>query len=83
VQETSSVGGGRGHTRTVVVAAILVIGLVAILALGEMRLRTCIQRAEARYPAVPVSAFTGQDTGPVKVSYVRERADAVDECGRL
>jgi hypothetical protein len=31
---------------------------------------------------VPVSAFTGRATGPLKVSYVEERTAALDDCGR-
>ena len=42
-----------------------------------------IAKAEAKFPAVAVSAFTGRGTGPVKVSFVRERAAAVDDCGRF
>ena len=43
--------------------------------------RTCVEEAAAKYPAVPVSAFSGDDTGPLKVSFVREREEAVDSCG--
>jgi hypothetical protein len=39
--------------------------------------------ADARYPAVAVSAFTGRATGPLKVSFVAERARALDDCGRF
>jgi hypothetical protein len=49
----------------------------------EARYRSCIAAAEARYPAVAVSAFTTRQTGPVKVSFVRERQRAVDDCGRF
>jgi len=69
-------------TIAVVVAAALV-ALCAVLFVGESRYRSCIARAEARYPAVPVSAFTGRATGPLKVSFVDERARALDDCGRL
>jgi hypothetical protein len=65
-----------------IVAAVILV-LVAVLGLGEMRLRTCVERANAQYPAVPVSAFNGRATGPLKVSYVRERARAVADCGRF
>lgn len=40
-----------------------------------------MEKAEAKFPAVPVSAFSGKQTGPLKVSFVSERAKAVDECG--
>jgi hypothetical protein len=66
-----------------VVVAVVVVVLAAILAVGEMRYQTCIKKAEAEFPAVPVSAFNGRTTGPVKVSFVKERADAVKGCGRL
>lgn len=45
--------------------------------------RACIERAEAKYPAVAVSAFVTNDkraTGPLKVSFASERAKAVDDC---
>ena len=48
-----------------------------------MRYRSCIARAVAQYPAIPVSAFTGRVTGPLKVSYASERAAALDDCGRF
>jgi hypothetical protein len=32
---------------------------------------------------VAISAFTTQDTGPLKVSFVEERQGAVDACSRL
>src|SRR5919204_575760 len=41
------------------------------------------QAAEARYPAVGVSAFVTRDrsdTGPIKLSFVSERQKAVDAC---
>ena len=47
---------------------------------SEQHYRSCIAKASARYPAVPVSAFTGKDVGPVKVSFVKERASAVNSC---
>ena len=65
------------------VAAVVIVALCAVLLLGESRYRSCIDRAEARYPAVPVSSFTGRATGPLKVSFVDERARALDDCGRF
>lgn len=61
----------------------VVVVLFAVLALGEMRYRSCLARAATEFPAIPVSAFSGRATGPLKVSYVQERAAALDECGRL
>ena len=63
--------------------AVVLLVIAAILAVGEMRYQTCIQKADEKFPAVPVSAFNGRATGPVKVSFVKERAAAVDGCGRM
>ena len=71
-----------------------IIALVATLAMlvaavGLWRLasetgeRACVERAQARFPAVPVSAFVTRDktaTGPLKVSYIEERQKAVSDC---
>ena len=46
--------------------------------------RACIEAAVARYPAVSVSAFVTRDrsaSGPLKLSFVRERQRAVAACG--
>ena len=65
------------------VVAAAVVAVCAVLLVGESRYRSCIAHAEARYPAVPVSAFTGRATGPLKVSFVDERARALGDCGRF
>ena len=65
-----------------VVAVVLVVTSVVVLAL-ESRYRSCVAAAEAKYPAVAVSAFTTRSTGPLKVSFVSERQRAVDDCHRL
>jgi hypothetical protein len=62
----------------VVTVALVVVSLVWIA--SEQHYRSCIASAQARYPAVPVSAFNRKDVGPVKVSFVNERAKAVDDC---
>lgn len=54
-----------------------------LLAGNEMRYRTCITEATAKFPAVAVSAQTGAQTGPLKLSYDRERRAAVDDCSRF
>jgi hypothetical protein len=64
----------------VVVVLLLLFGL---LFYGEARYRSCIARAEAEFPAVPVSSFNQRATGPLKVSFVEERARALDGCGRF
>ncbi len=67
----------------VVAATAIVLVVCGILLVGESRYRSCIARAEAEFPAVPVSAFSGNATGPLKVSFVEERAAALDDCGRF
>lgn len=70
-------------SRVLALTALVVLILAAILLVGESRYRSCIAHAEAEFPAVPVSAFTGNQTGPLKVSFVEERAQALEDCGRL
>ena len=65
----------------VVAAAIAAVSLLWLA--GEAHYRSCLAEAEARYPAVPVSAFVGRQTGPVKVSFVVERAKAIGSCSRF
>jgi hypothetical protein len=65
------------------VALLAVAVLLLLLFYGEARYRSCIARAEAEFPAVPVSSFNQAGTGPLKVSFVEERARALDGCGRL
>jgi hypothetical protein len=76
--------GGTRLAPTVAVIAIVVCAAVvtvsAVRAVADMRKRTCIEQAEAEFPAVPVSAFSGRETGPVKVSFIKERQEAVDDC---
>ena len=74
--------GSRAVVLTAVATGVILV-LLGLLALGEMRYRSCIARAAAQYPAIPVSAFTGRATGPLKVSYASERAAALDDCGRF
>jgi hypothetical protein len=64
-------------------AVLVLVLLFALLFYGESRYRSCIARAEAEFPAVPVSSFNQRETGPLKVSFVEERARALDECGRF
>ena len=66
-----------------VIAAALVVIVSAVLLVAESRYRSCIARAEAEYPAVPVSSFNSEQTGPLKVSFVAERSRALDDCGRI
>jgi hypothetical protein len=69
---------------------VLVIALASIIAAvalwkqaGATDDRACIEAAQARYPAVGVSAFVTEDrrdTGPIKLSFVAERQKAVADC---
>jgi len=65
------------------VTAAVIVALCAVLLLGDSRNSRSNERAEAQYTAVPVSAFTGRATGPLKVSFVNERAGALDDCSRF
>lgn len=64
------------------VAAILVaIGLMNLASATDKR--ACIEKAQAQFPAQPVSAYVSRDktaVGPLKVSFVAERARAVKKC---
>jgi hypothetical protein len=67
-----------------VAAFALVVGAVALLwGAGEAHFRGCVEEAAARYPPIAVSAFSGEQTGPLKVAYDEERAKALDSCSRI
>jgi hypothetical protein len=72
-------------TPILTLAAVLV-GLIAAIALWKqasaVNERACIEAAEAKYPAVAVSAFARNTsaTGPLKISFIRERTRAVNAC---
>jgi hypothetical protein len=61
--------------------AVALIVLALLWAANGLNTQACVEKAQAQYPAIPVSAFTGRDTGPLKVSFTRERAEAVEGCG--
>ena len=65
------------------IALVAPVVLFGLLFYGEARYRSCIARAEAQFPAVPVSSFNQQATGPLKVSFVGERTRALEQCGRF
>ena len=70
-------------TATVLCLAAVITAVSAWRLASETSERACIERAEAKYPAIPVSAFVTRsraDVGPLKVSYVRERTRAIDDC---
>ena len=70
-------------TRIVGVLSIALIALALLLIAGEMRYSNCIDKAQAEFPASPVSAFNTKTTGPIKLSFVAERKKAVDDCDRF
>jgi hypothetical protein len=69
---------------TLVIAIAAVVAAVALWrTAGEADQRNCVEAAQAKYPPVGVSAFvtaSRRDTGPIKLSFVRERQTAVDAC---
>ena len=67
----------------VVVASVILAALSLLWLAGETRYRGCIERVSARYAPIAVSAYNGQQTGPLKVAYDAERAKALEGCGRL
>lgn len=67
-----------------VTAAALVVGALALLwGAGEAHFRGCVAEISARYPPIAVSAFSGEQTGPLKVAYDKQRANALGDCGRF
>ena len=77
---------GAAALGTAGIAGLIAAALVVIALLwtaSEMHYRGCVEKAQAKFPAVPVSAFAGKQTGPLKVSFVSQRAKAVDECGHF
>jgi hypothetical protein len=66
--------------RVVVIAAVVLVAVSVVWIASEQHYRSCVASAQARYPAVPVSAFNRKDVGPVKVSFVKERTKAVESC---
>jgi hypothetical protein len=68
---------------TAVAVALLTVTALALLwNASEAHYRGCVEAAAARYPPIAVSAFSGEQTGPLKVAYDEERAAAVGDCNR-
>jgi hypothetical protein len=79
-----SVDSPRGSIAVgVAAAAFVVVALALLWGAGEARFRGCVEEVSARYPPIAVSAFSGRQTGPLKVAYDRERVEALEGCGRL
>jgi hypothetical protein len=67
-----------------VAAFALVVGASALLwSAAEAHFRGCVEKVSARYPPIAVSAFSREQTGPLKVAYDVERADALEDCSRM
>jgi hypothetical protein len=67
-----------------IAAGAAVVVAVALLWLaGEAHFDGCVDEVSARYPPIAVSAFSREETGPLKVAYDAERADALEDCSRL
>jgi hypothetical protein len=76
-------GGTRRSLAAGVAAIALAVGAAALLwSAAESHFRGCVVEAAARYPPIAVSAFSGEQTGPLKVAYDKERASALDGCSR-
>ena len=71
------------RTRLTLLVAAAVAALALLWGAGESHFRSCVAAAEARFPATPVSALSTRETGPLKLSFVTERQEAVDDCSRL
>ena len=71
------------RARLTLLVAVVLITIAALWGAMESHYRSCVAAAEARFPAVPVSAVNGEQTGPLKLSFLTERQEAVEECGRL
>lgn len=75
---------GRRSLSAWVVALALAVGALALLwSAAEAHYSGCVEETSARYPPIAVSAFSGSQTGPLKVAYDRERAAALEDCSRV
>jgi hypothetical protein len=77
-----TVGTRRPIAATVAAIALAVGALALLWSASEAHFRGCVEEAAARYPPIAVSAFSGEQTGPLKVAYDKERAAALDSCSR-
>ena len=72
------------RTAAGIAAGATVVVAVALLWLaGEAHFRGCVDEVSARYPPIAVSAFSREETGPLKVAYDAERAEALEDCSRV
>jgi len=74
----------RGSIAAGIAAVAFVVAALALAwGAGEAHFRGCVEEVSARYPPIAVSAFARRETGPLKVAYDQERAEALDSCSRL
>jgi hypothetical protein len=74
----------RSSVAAVIAAIALLIGALALVwGAGEAHYRGCVEEVAARYPPIAVSAYSGRQTGPLKVAYDAERAHALEGCSRF
>ena len=71
------------QVRLALTIAAAVVALSMLWGAMESHYQSCVSAAQARFPATPVSALSGEETGPLKLSFVVERQRAVRDCGRL
>jgi hypothetical protein len=62
--------------------ALVVAAFALVWSASEAHYRGCVEQIAARYPPIAVSAFSGAQTGPLKVAYDKERSAALDGCSR-
>jgi hypothetical protein len=70
-------------TAGIATGAAVVVAVALLWLAGEAHFRGCVDEVSARYPPIAVSAFSREDTGPLKVAYDVERTEALDDCSRL
>lgn len=80
--ERSRFGAWAPIVGLIAVASVLATGIGLIWLASESHYRGCVARVDAAFPAVPVSAFARSKTatGPLKVSFVKERTKALKGC---
>ena len=62
--------------------ALVVAAFALVWSASEAHYRGCVEQTAARYPPIAVSAFSGAQTGPLKVAYDKERSAALEDCSR-
>ncbi len=68
---------------TIAAGAAVVVAVALLWLASEAHFGGCVDEVSARYPPIAVSAFSGDETGPLKVAYDAERTEALSECSRF